>query len=178
MKRLTFLFSALGAVSSVLIVACSSEESPTGPGPLRATADAPPPGAAIVLRPRLEGTQLLVDVVGRELPPLSGVALRIEHPQWAVFEGRDVGTGWTPDTVHRVKSANPREVALVDTAKGQTVALPKSGEAILATLRFRVDAAPTTGDLGKLHIVPIRSAVQSGEGAVVKLSFADASLAR
>ena len=178
MKRLAFLFSALKAAPIVLLVACSSEESPTGPGPLRATAGAPPAGAAIVLRPRLEGNRLFVEVVGRELPQLSGVAVRLEHPEWAVFEGRDIGTGWASDTVHRVKSANPHEVALVDTAKGQTVAHPKSGEAILATLRFRVDAAPTTGDLGKLHIVPIRSAVQNDEGTVVKLSYADVNLAR
>jgi hypothetical protein len=178
MRPLDFLLSALKAAPLLLLVACSSEESRTGPGPLRATADAPPAGVAIVLRPRLEGTQLVVDVVGRELPQLSGVALRIEHPQWAVFETREVGTGWAPDTVHRVKSATPLEVALVDTAKGQTVGHPKSGEAILATLRFRVDAAPTTGDLGKLHIVPIRSAVQNDEGAVVKVSYADVSLAR
>lgn len=169
---------ALGVLPLAFLLACSSEEPPTAPGPLKATAEPAPAGAAIVLRPRLEGSLLSVDVVGRDLPGLSGVALRVEHPSWARFEGRDVDKGWAAETLHHTKRPNDHEIALVDTAKGQNPGHPGGGEAVLATLRFRVDGAPQTGDQGRLHVVPIRSEVRSAQGEVVKVGYADLKFTR
>ncbi len=179
MKALGLLYARVRLVPFVLLVACSSEEpEQPQPQPLRVVADALPTGAVIVLRPRLEGTLLLVDVVGRDVPDLSGLALRIEHPKWARFEGRDADKGWAAESVHRTKSPNDHEVALVDTGKGKAAGHPGGPEAPFTTLRFRVEGAPTSGDLGRIHVVPIRSEARGAAGDVVKLSFADARFLR
>lgn len=166
MKRLFLAALVLAAA------ACSSEAD------LIVQSDPAPAGPAISLRPRVEGDSILVDVVANDLPSVSGVALRIDHPKWARYERRDVAAGWESDTVHRAKSTSDHDVAIVDVAKGAKVALP-SGQSILTTLRFKKGDLPDDGAvLGQFTIVAIRSEVRDASGTVVKVGFAGATLRR
>lgn len=166
------------ALSLLLAGAGCSTDEPTGPGPLKATADAPKTGAWVGLEPRIENDKLVVDVVAHDVPDLSGVAVRLEHPEWAKFEARDVGAGWDGEALHLVKTVGTREVSVVDTAKGEKPGRAGGAKVLVSTLRFKIEGAPTTGDFGALRIVPIRSELRDGTGKVIAASFAGARFSR
>ncbi len=157
--------------------ACSESE-PTASGPLVATTEPGKTGAWVGLEPRLEGDALLVDVVAHGVPEVSGLALRIDHPTWAKLDKRDIGPGWAPSALHLTKSVGAHEVSLVDTVKGETAGLPVGERKVLSTVRFRVEGAPTSGDLGALKVVPIRSELRDGAGRVVEMGYAGATFSR
>lgn len=165
----SFLFAAIG---------CSTEETSGGPGPLKVTADEPKSGAWVGLEPRIENDKLVVDVVAHDVPALSGVAVRLEHPEWAKFESRDVGAGWDADALHLVKTVGTKEVSVVDTAKGEKPGRPGGAKVVVSTLRFTIASAPTSGDLGALRIVPIRSELRDGTGKPIAAQFSGARFAR
>ena len=169
----TLLLSAM----AVGAAACSESE-PTASGPLVATAEPGKSGAWIGLEPRIEGDALLVDVVAHGVPEVSGIALRIDHPTWAKLDKRDIGPGWDPSAVHLTKSVGAHEVSLVDTVKGETAGVAVGERKVLSTVRFRVEGAPSSGDLGALKVVPIRSELRDGAGRVVELAYAGATFSR
>lgn len=170
---------SLFLVAALASVACSSsEEPPAGPGPIKAAADAPKSGAWLGLEARIEGDELVVDVVGHDVPELSGVALRVEHPEWAKLNRRDVAPGWDAAAIHLVKSTSSKEVAIVDTVKGEKVGRPGGAKVVLDTLRFSTAGAPTSGDLGALRIVGVRTELRDASGKVVPVQVAGAKLSR
>jgi len=169
---------ALFAASVSFGVGCSSSEEPTGPGPIKATADAPKGGVWVGLEPRIEGDKLVVDVVGHDVPGLSGVALRLEHPEWAKLEGRDVAPGWRGDVVHLVKEVGAKEISLVDAAKGREAGRDGGARVLLTTVRFALAGAPTSADLGALRIVKVRTELRDAAGKVVPAELAGAKLSR
>jgi hypothetical protein len=158
-------------------MACSEAE-PAAPGPLVATNEPGKSGAWTSLEPRIEGDVLLVDVVAHGVPELSGIALRIDHPTWAKLDKRDIGPGWDPSALHLTKSVGAHEVSLVDTVKGETAGLAVGERKVLSTVRFRIEGAPASGDLGALKVVPIRSELRDGAGRVVESGYAGATFAR
>lgn len=171
---LTSLFLTTLALGAM---ACSESE-PSASGPLVATTEPGKNGAWVSLEPRLEGDTLLVDVVAHGVPEVSGLALRIDHPTWAKLDKRDIGPGWAPSAVHLTKSVGAHEVSLVDTVKGETTGLSVGERKVLSTVRFRVEGAPTSGDLGALKVVPIRSELRDGAGRVVEMGYAGATFSR
>lgn len=172
--RLTSLLLSAFALGAS---ACSESE-PTTAGPLVATAEPGKTGAWVSLEPRLEGDTLLVDVVAHGVVEVSGIALRIDHPTWAKLDKRDIGPGWDPAALHLTKSVGAHEVSLVDTVKGTTAGLAVGERKVLSTVRFRVEGAPVSGDLGALKVVPIRSELRDGAGRVVEMAYAGATFSR
>ncbi len=158
-------------------MACSESE-PTAASPLVATTEPGKSGAWASLEPRIEGDTLLVDVVAHGLPEVSGIALRIDHPTWAKLDKRDIGPGWDASAVHLTKSVGSHEVSLVDTVKGDAKGLAVGERKVLSTVRFRIEGAPTSGDLGALKVVPIRSELRDGAGRVVEIGYAGATFSR
>jgi len=173
-----FIIALVAAAVSLGATGCGGSDEPTGPAPIKATADGAKSGVWLGLEPRIEDGKLVVEVVAHDVPELSGVAVRIEHPEWAKFEGRDVAPGWDAEALHLVKEVGAKEVSIVDTAKGDKSGRAGGARVLVATLRFKLDGAPTATDLGTLRIVPIRSELRDGKGKMVSAQFSGAKLSR
>lgn len=162
----------------LFVLACSSSDPPAmQPGPLRVVADETQSGG-VGLEPRIEQDQLVVDVVARDVPPLSGVAIRLEHPTWVTFERRDVAPGFGENGVHLSKVVSPSEISVVESVKGQSQGRAGGVKITLCTLHFKIQNAPAAGDLGALRIVPLRSELRNDTGSVLPARFAGASFMR
>jgi hypothetical protein len=168
MKRLAF------GLGLLLAMACDSE---TPQGSVRAST--PSGEGDVFARATVEGDLVKVSIVTRDAPALSGAALRVEHPAWLTYEGRDERARYTDGVLHFTKATRPTEVTLADVRKGQGEARPAlAGEADLTTLTFKKVRDPSAQELGRVHFVAERSELRKADGSIWTVKFADVTFTR
>lgn len=135
------------------------------PGPIAFAADPAGAGPAIVLRSKPNATQLVVEVVSREIPSIHGIAFRLTwDPALLTFSGATAANVWTKDAVMLAKEGTPGQLAVAWTEKGESGGIASGDETILGTLTFDVPGKAGAA----ITFRPERSRVVDAKGMTVQ----------
>jgi hypothetical protein len=166
--RRTWALTLAGLLVS--LTGCPSAPSGDGASPASAAfaPEAPERKAAVFMRGRVRGEQVIVQIVARGAKDVHGLAFRLTYdPGQLSFVEAAVTSAWSNQALTLAKEGLPGELAVVWSEKGAAHGVEADEDTVLGTLRF---------DMHGLRATPIafrseRSSVRDSAGKELAVRF-------
>ncbi len=158
-------------------IACSQATPSSGPteaDSVSFTPASPAGGPSVYLRGRAEGAQVIVEVMGRDLRDVHGVAFRVLYdPEALSFVDATSSSKWSRKSVALAKAGTGGQLAVTWSEMGAVTGVDALSETTLGTLRFDVHGAHSSA----IAFREDRSTVLDTRGTAIAVTWRGGSVA-